>query len=90
MHFSQCEDCWADRTCQNVNNSRELLYGALIEIWIGDQKTEGKFWVKTWTVLLSEFFSRNTPGNIGATGLEREGRRERGERLKEREKGVRL
>ena len=66
----------------NVSIPKEVLF---LVFWMGDKKTKGKCGVKTWTAFLAEiFFSLITPGNLGATGFERERERER-ERKKDGE-----
>lgn len=42
-------------------SDRGALYGKPTVFWNGDNKTEEKYWVKSWTALMAEkFFQRST------------------------------
>ena len=49
---------------------RGILYGPPLVYLIGDRKMEGKYWVKTWTDLLSEIRHPGSPQvNLGQEDL---------------------
>ena len=41
--------------------TRSVLSGPPLVHWIGNQKTDGKYWVKPWTAILVEVFHPGSP-----------------------------